>query len=76
MANNKQSGNEEKNNQEREKTKIVRMNLVLSEDTYEYIKKVGSARKGSMTAYIEYLVNQDREAWKENEKALREILDR
>lgn len=64
------------NKNNREKTKSVRVNLVLSEDTYEYIKNVGSPRKGSMTAYIEYLVNQDREAWKDNEQALREILNR
>lgn len=72
----KETGTEEKNNQEREKTKVVRMNLVLSEETFEYIKNVGAPRKGSMTAYIEYLVNRDREAWKDNEQALREILSR
>lgn len=56
--------------------KVARMNLALSEDTLEYIKTIGVARYGSMTGYIEELVRRDREAWKDNEKELREILSR
>ena len=63
-------------NKDSESNKMVRLNLSLDQETYDYIKNVGSPRKGSMTAYIEYLVNQDREAWKDNEKQLREILSR
>ena len=63
-------------NKDGESNKLVRLNLALDPDTYDYIKNVGAPRKGSMTAYIEYLVNQDREAWKDNEKQLREILSR
>lgn len=56
--------------------KNKRLNLALDPDTFDYISTIGAARYGSMTAYIENLVIKDREAWKDNEKALREILDR
>lgn len=65
-----------KTSSEKESNKIARLNLSLEQDTMEYIKTVGAARFGSMTAYIEELVRRDRESWKENEKALREILSR
>ena len=63
-----------KSNKEQPKTK--RLNLSLDSDTYDYISTIGAARFGSMTAYIETLVSRDREAWKDNEAALREILNR
>ena len=56
--------------------KTTRLNVVLDADTFEYIKTIGAARFGSMTGYIEELVKRDREAWSDNEKALREILSK
>lgn len=56
--------------------KMVRLNLLLSEDVYEYVKTIGTARYGSMTKYIETVINKDREAWKDNEIELRKILSR
>ncbi len=61
---------------DKEKTKTERLNLLLEPEIFDYIKTVGAARKGSMTKYIEYLVKQDREAWKDNEAELRDILSR
>lgn len=63
-----------KRNPEEESANTARLNLVLDQDTYDYIKNVGALRKGSMNAYIKYLVSQDREAWKANEKKLEELL--
>lgn len=65
-----------KSNKENEQSKSKRLNLSLDPETYDYISTIGSARFGSMTAYIETLVNRDRESWKDNEEALREILKR
>ena len=65
-----------KSNSENEQSKSKRLNLSLDSETYDYISTIGSARFGSMTAYIEVLVKRDREAWKENEEQLREILKR
>lgn len=58
------------------KNKTKRLNLTLDPDTYDYISTIGAARYGSMTAYLEELVKRDREAWKDNEIQLREILKR
>lgn len=60
---------------EEEKPK-TRTSLVLDSDLYEYAKEIGAKREGSIVAYIEMLIKEDREAWKENEEALKEILSR
>lgn len=54
----------------------TRTSLVLDSDLYEYAKEIGAKREGSIVAYIEMLIREDREAWKENEEALKEILSR
>ena len=54
----------------------TRTSLVLDSDLYEYAKEIGAKREGSIVAYIEMLIKEDREAWKENEEALKEILSR
>lgn len=59
---------------DKEQNKTARLNVALDVDTFDYIKTIGAARFGSMTGYIEELVRRDREAWSDNEKALREIL--
>lgn len=61
-------------NKDQGKTK--RLNLVLDPDTFDYISTIGAARYGNKTKYIEELVRRDREAWKDNEQELREILKR
>ena len=65
-----------RSNKENEQSKSKRLNLSLDPETYDYISTIGSARFGTMTAYIETLVKRDREAWKDNEDELREILKR
>ncbi len=65
-----------KSNNGKEQPKSKRLNLSVDSDTYDYVSTIGTARFGSMTAYIETLVKRDREAWKDNEEALREILNR
>ena len=54
----------------------TRTSLVLDSELYDYAKEIGAKREGSIVAYIEMLIREDREAWKENEEALKEILSR
>lgn len=54
----------------------TRTSFVLDSELYDYAKEIGAKREGSIVAYIEMLIREDREAWKENEEALKEILSR
>ena len=61
---------------EKETKKTVRTSMMLNEDTFEYMKNIGAKRFGTIGAYIDELVKRDREAWRENEEKLRELLSK
>lgn len=61
---------------EKEQKRTVRTSIVFEEDIFDYIKTIGAARFGTMAGYLEELVRRDREAWKENEEKLRELLSK
>ncbi len=54
--------------------KKVRVNFALDEEVFDYIKTIGAARYGSMTAYIEKLVNNDRAERKQKDAKIKELL--